>query len=132
VERERAGGWTPELAARGLRALRLTSASALDRDISTRPLALSEAAGDRVVVTHGLWKKRRFGMSASLTAADLRAALSALPDTATATHRHALEELTESLHTLSAALYRETFERGSHLDEAFTAGSHAARQLIQR
>jgi hypothetical protein len=132
VERERAGGWTPGLAARGLRALRLTSASALDWDISSRPLTRSEAAGDRVVFTHGLWKKRRFGMSASMTPAHLRAALSALPDTATATRRHALQELSESMHAFSAALYRETFESGSHLDEAFTAGSRAARQLIQR
>ena len=131
VERERVAGWTPDLVARTLRALRLAAGSALNRDLSSRPLVASEAGAERLVFSRGLWQKRRFGISSSITPADLRAALSALPDTTTATRRLALQDLAASMQTLSAALYRETFIADNQLDEAFIAGHRAAQQLTR-
>jgi hypothetical protein len=132
VDRERAAGWSPDLVARSLMALRLAAAIGLNRGVSSHVLDDGPGGTGRVRLRRGLWRKNELGVSSALTPADIRAALADLPGTTPAARGAALGDLADSMSALSAALYGQTFAPDDRLDAAFGTGRGAAQLLTRR
>ena len=133
IERESRPGWTPDLVARALSALRLAAAVALRQDVASQALDGPVAAGGRLVVNQGFLRKERREVSSALTADDVRRAVAALPPTTPAERGRALDELARALSALTAALYRQSFmPQDTSVDEAFTAARIAVREVARR
>jgi hypothetical protein len=132
IEREARLGWTPDLVARALSALRLASATALRQRVASQPLNGGVATAGRLMVTQGLLRKERLEVSSSLTAGEVRRAAAALPVTTSTTRRQALDELAAAMSTLTAALYGQTFASGdTRVDQAFTSARIAVREVAR-
>jgi hypothetical protein len=124
-------GWTPDLAARALRAMRLAAAAGLGQDVAAR--AVGDGTATRgLVVTRGILKQERLEVSSPVTAADIRRVLSTQPAVAAAARRDALEDLARSLSTFSSVVYRQTFNADGQLDDALATARTAAERLAAR
>ena len=133
IEREARLGWTPDLVARALTALRLAAATGLHQSVASQPLDGRVASAGRLVVSQGLLRKERLEVSSSLTADEVRRVTTTLPTTTSATRRQALNELAAAMSTLTAALYGRTFEpRDTGVDDAFTSARIAVREVGRR
>src|SRR5688572_4739081 len=134
VQRDREGaGWTPELAARALTALRLAAAFALGRPVARRvvgaspsPLA-SEGAGELVVKT-GWLRRKEVAVSGAPTTRSI--AQERARGLGSAKRAETLESLDRSLAQFTAAQYgrAETLDSAA-LDEALTIGRAAVRRV---
>jgi hypothetical protein len=119
VERDSRQGWTPDLLARALTALRIAAAAALRRDVASRRVDHQTPTAGRLIATGGFVRKQRFEVSSALTATDLR--------------QLDAHDLAVAMTTLTAALYgRPGSQQDSAVDEAFTAARTALRQIARR
>jgi hypothetical protein len=124
-------GWTVDLVARGLTALRLAAAGGLGRDVASRPVVGPESPSG-LTLSRGLLKKQRSEISSAVTAADVTAALSDPTTSYGAIRRDALEDIARALHAFTTALYRETFQADAPLDAALSAARTAVQRLARR
>lgn len=131
VARARHEGWTPDLVARVASAVRLAAACALRRGFSQHPQSpAATVSSGHLSVRRGLFRSTRLAVSSPVTSADLSRELTGLPLTAPAEHRQLLEDLQTALTTLTAALYRPSFEADdAPLDEALAAATASVRRL---
>jgi hypothetical protein len=120
VREESRGGWTSDLAGRALAALRVVAAYAAGRPVNQKLHTRAEArAGTPVAPTDGqLAIDGRFGRGAVVSA--------------TATSRHADDELREALARLAAARYGRDAAFDSQLDDGIDAGLRVVDRLIGR
>ncbi len=138
VRREReAGGWTSDLAARGLSAVRVTAAYAMGRQAAQSHVtrrqsdgsAAPETNGDgTVIVTTGWRKTKTVAISASTTARWIAHEIAR--GSAGASRSTMLSSLQDALTDLTEARYGSngTFDDAA-LDQAVAAGATAARRL---
>ncbi len=130
VERESRHGWTPDLVARVISAVRLAAACAMRRAISQQPQSAASASSGRLAVRRSLVRRSHVTVSSHVTAADVSKELEHLPLAAPADHRQLLEDLHRALATFTSALYRPTFDWESPaLDEALAAAIASVRRL---
>lgn len=124
-------GWTDDLTARALAALRIVAAHAIDRASSQKPLARGVAAPEgRLAAAHNWPRSARVSVSSAVTTDDVGRAGSKLADSVSLTTRHHLEGLQQGVAVLTAALYRQAPVRDRHvLDEAVRHGASVARDL---
>jgi hypothetical protein len=100
------GGWSPELVARALTAVRIAAAYALGRRVAQRIItAKGEVPDARLVVEQGLLRKRKAAVTSPVTAADVERALEEPTPVATDGRRVSLETLQSSLAALTQAQY---------------------------
>jgi hypothetical protein len=132
VKADAAGGWTPELTARGLTVLRIGGAVALDRPVA-QLLARARGAGHegQLPLRKGIFRPRWSLVSTATTPAEIARSVATAnghaPDARTETM---LKEFEESLAVLSRARYgRDGRLDGSALDSAFDSGVAALRRL---
>ena len=105
VQHESRGGWTPELAARALAALRIAGTYAIGKSVGQRPVVASDKPLEgELVVSRSLGRGRAFVSGAVTTET---AAVAAAPD-----------GLSEALKTLTVARYGRTERFDAHADEA--------------
>lgn len=126
VQRESDGGWDEALVGRALAATRVAAALALGRPVGQ---AKTAAQGDgRIMVTP--WRRKAAAISGGVTTVQITRELNALPDTAPAGNRRALEDLQASLAVFTAAQYSRVpaFDKPS-LDEAASRAAAAVGQL---
>jgi hypothetical protein len=129
IEREARHGWTPDLTARTLSALRLVAAAALGQGVATQPLDGRAPRPGELVVSRGLLRKREFAVSSALTSDEVRRATANLSSATPTARRTALDNLADAMRTLTAVLYRQTFTaQDPRVDEAFASGRRAARE----
>jgi hypothetical protein len=122
-------GWSDGLAGRALAALRVVSAYAVGRRPSQR-LAASNANGydGEMLLSKGLIRRQRAGISASTTTAAIKQAMSGL-EPGSLRHQD-LEKLQTALARFSAAQYgSNNREDGTALDESLGDGIALARRL---
>jgi hypothetical protein len=137
IKGESRGGWTPELASRALKALRLAASCALRRDVAHE--AVSGPAGStgaasadgRLLVSHGVLRRRQAAVSSAVTAAEVNRAIINLPLTEPHERRQSLEGLRQALSDLTTSLYGSTFNVAP-LDAALENGRAAARGLRRK
>ena len=130
---ERGGGWSPELAGRTLTALRLLAACALKRPVAQRALAAGDVPPNALAARHGWLRKQRVALSSATTARDVEAALNALPSTASAVQRDALERLRDAIQVFTRAVYgADGALDGASLDKAFDEAREAAGRVKGR
>ena len=109
VRDEGRGGWSPELVARALTAVRIAAAYALDRRVAQRIIAPNGEVPDaRLVIQQGLLRKRKAAVTSPVTAADVERALEAPIAATTDRQRVSLETLQSSLGALTQAQYAAT------------------------
>jgi hypothetical protein len=130
ITRESGGGWSADLVARALSALRLAAAIAVGRAVAWRPLHPDGAAAG-LVVSRGLWRKHAVEVSSAITATDLLSWRAARAAALSAEKVSALDELIAGIQALSTAAYREQFHTDG-LDEVFATARRAAARLTQR
>jgi hypothetical protein len=138
VAAESRGGWTPQLASRALKTLRLAAACALQRDVAHEvihradPASLPGAIEDgRLLVSDGVFRRRRAAVSSPMTAADVNRAIARLPLTEPHERRQLLERLGHALTDLSTSVYGAAFNAGP-LDAALEDGRAAVRGLRRK
>ena len=134
VQRDREGaGWTPELAARAITALRVAAAFALGRPVARRvvgadpsPLA-SEGAGE-LVLKSGWLGRKQVAVSGAPTPRSI--AQERARGLGSAKRAETLESLDRALGQFTAGQYgrAETLDSAA-LDEALTAGRAAVRRV---
>jgi hypothetical protein len=127
---ERGGGWSPELVARALTALRVLAASGLDHRVAQRVVSAGEPVPYAVMTTSGLPRKKRIALSSGTTPPQLAAALDAQPPSMSTARHDALEQIRDAMHTFTRALYGAagTLESGT-LDQALDAARTAAGRV---
>jgi hypothetical protein len=114
VQQASRGGWTPELAARALAALRIAGTYAIGKTVGQRPVLASENPLEgELVVTRSLGRGRAF-VSGAVT-------------TETATIAKA-PGLSEALKTLTVARYGRTERFDSNADEAMATAIRITKQ----
>lgn len=118
IREQSRGGWTSDLAGRALAALRVVAAYAAGRPVNQKLHKRGEArAGAPGAPTDGqLAVDSRFGRGAVVSAS--------------ATSRHADEELREAMARLAAARYGRDAAFDSRLDDGLDAGIRAVDRLI--
>jgi len=142
VQREReGGGWTPELAARALAALRIAGAYALSRPVSRAVLSPQSSGaspqssvngnghGDgALIVTTGLRRRKQIAASGAVTARSI--AHEQKRGLGTAKRAELLSSLDRALAQFTAAQYgrAETIDAPA-LDDALAAGKAAVRRV---
>jgi hypothetical protein len=139
-ERER-GGWTPELAARALTALRVVATYALGRPVAQSPLGGSASAGlqstvsnqrlsdvDGVLMVRRGWPRTKLvAISAAITARSL--ANEAKRGLGDARRAALLDSLEQALAQFTSAQYgRDATPDAAALDEALAAGRAAVKR----
>jgi hypothetical protein len=130
IAQDARGGWTADLAARALNALRLAAACALNRDVAAQPV--NETTAGWLVTTTGVVRRRRLAISSAVTSLDLRTAIDGA-STVPHVRQQLLEQLAEAMEMLTSALYGARFNpQHDGLDEAVTSGRAAARDLRRR
>jgi hypothetical protein len=133
VERECQHGWTEDLVARAVSALRLAAAAALERDVAFHPLNDAARGAGRLRVSSGILQKRRFEIWSPLTPPDIRRLSATSPHAASVHRQQALVELANALATLSAPLYRASFgAEDTRLNEALAIARGVFRRLRGR
>jgi hypothetical protein len=132
IRQESRGGWTPDLAARALNALRLGAACALNRDVAHGVSGNGAPAG-RVAAFIGLLRRREVGISSAITPLDVEKAIAALPLTASHERRRLLDELLQAMRAMTAALYGTAFAaQDGALDESLETATSVASRLRTR
>ena len=140
-ERER-GGWTPELAARALTALRVAATYALRRPVAQSAISGAEAAGalstvsnqrlsdvDGILIVRRGWPRvRQFAISGAVTARSF--ANEAKRGLGNARRAALLDSLEQALTLFTAAQYgRETRPDDAALDGALASSREALKQI---
>ena len=132
IRQQSRGGWTPDLAARTLNALRLAAACALNRDVAQH-VSVNAASADRVAASIGLLRRQEVGLASALTPLDVEKAIASLPLTASHERRQLLDELLQAMRKMTAALYGSRFEaQDAGLDESIEMATHLATRLGTR
>jgi hypothetical protein len=129
VRRERqASGWTPELAARALAALRLAASYAAGRTVPQRPLIAADMpAPGQLRVTTYFPRMRTIVVSGAGTSANVQM------EHAEASLQARLHPLRDALDTFSAAAYgRPGAASDSDLDEALDQGARGIGEVGRR
>ena len=126
----RRGGWTPELARRGLAALRVGAAVALGRPVAQQFVAASAREREgQLLVRGGLLRRRRALLSAPTTPLVIADTLGNGHALSPRT-RTALEQLADGLRVLNSAAYgRGGGTDSAELDAALQRGSDAIRRI---
>lgn len=132
------GAWSPETLREAHAAARLVAGATLGTGVRQRRLAGAEAAPDGRLLVERRLGRLRTALTASTTAGELARALDALPATADAIDRAALERLRDALAVLARAQYardERTIDRsGAEIDEAVRAvrdvGNDTARRRL--
>jgi hypothetical protein len=117
VQRESRGGWTDELAARALTALRIVGSYAQGRAIGLHPIADGARAADGQLLVHGLLGRPGAFVSGSVTAQSVNNAEN--PGT---------QGLADALRTLTVARYGRNGKADSNADEAINAAIRLAQE----
>jgi hypothetical protein len=134
VRRQRQGeGWTGDLAARALAALRVAGSYALGRPVAQTPAAAgTTAAAGQLRVAAPLPGRRGMIVSGSATPEAIAQELGRLERVATPVDER-LRDLQFALERLGAAAYgRNGVASDGDLDEALDRGSHAVRHVARR
>ncbi len=138
IKNESRGGWTPELASRALRALRLAASCALGRDVAHEAVSGPHGGSPgvtnddgRLLVSRGVLRRRRAAVSSAVTAAEVNQAIVRLPLTEPHARRQLLETLGQALTDVTTSLYGATFN-AAPLDAALESGRAAARGLRRK
>ena len=119
VQRESRGGWTEELAARALTALRIVGSYAQGRAIGLHPIAEGATATDGQLLIHGFLGRPGAFVSGSVTAQSVNNAESANT-----------EGLGDALRTLTVARYGRTGKADASADEAMNAAIRLAGEQV--
>jgi len=114
VQRASRGGWTPELAGRGLAALRIAGTYAANRAIGQRPAVAGETPLDGVLAV------RSFGRG------DVYVSGAATPESSA--FANAPAGLADALRTLTVSLYGRTEKFDSMADEAIQTAMRVTKQ----
>jgi hypothetical protein len=115
VQQASRGGWTPELAARALAALRIAGTYSIGKTVGQRPVIASENPLEgELVVTRSLGRGRAF-VSGAVT-------------TETAALAKAPHGLSEALKTLTMARYGRTEKFDANADEAVATAIRVTKQ----
>ena len=109
------GGWTPELAARALAALRIAGTYAIGKTVGQRPVVASDTPLEGELVV-----SRSFGRG--------RAFVSGAVTTETAAIAKAPHGLSEALKTLTVARYGRTEKFDANADEAVATAIRITKQ----
>jgi hypothetical protein len=142
VQSEARAGWSPELAARALPAVRIVAGYALDRPPRQRRFGTETEPRDgrgtqrgsrvgdpgRLVVRRRGLRERRVAVASPTTTEDLTRALEDLPLTTAHARRSLLEEVRNALAALDKAAY-SAGGAGDRLDDVVAAARLAAEQL---
>ena len=115
VQRESRGGWTDELAARALTALRIVGSYAQGRAIGLHPIADGATAADGQLLIHGFLGRPGAFVSGSVTAQSVSNAETA-----------STQGLADALRTLTVARYGRVGKADSNADEAMNAAIRLA------
>jgi hypothetical protein len=115
VQQASRGGWTPELAARALAALRIAGTYAIGKTVGQRPVAASDTPLEGELVVSG-----RFGRG--------RAFVSGAVTTETAAIAKTPHGLADALKTLTMARYGRTEKFDSNADEAIATAIRITKQ----
>lgn len=115
VQRESRGGWTDELAARALAALRIVGSYAQGRALGLHPIADGATAADGQLLIHGFLGRPGAFVSGSVTAQSVSNAESA-----------STQGLADALRTLTVARYGRVGKADSNADEAMNAAIRLA------
>ena len=109
VSEQSRGGWSPELVARALTAVRIAAAYALGRRVAQRIVAPGGKVPDgRLIIQQGVLRKRTAAVTSPVTAADVERVLDAQTSETRAGRRAWLETLQSSLAALTHAQYAAT------------------------
>jgi hypothetical protein len=117
VQRDSRGGWTEELAARALTALRIVGSYAQGRPIGLHPIAEGASATDGQLLVHGLLGRPGAFVSGSVTAQSVNNSESART-----------QGLADALRTLTVARYGRDGKADSDSDEAMNAAIRLAKE----
>jgi hypothetical protein len=117
VQRESRAGWTDELAARALTALRIVGSYAQGRAIGLHPIADGAIAADGQLLIHGFLGRPGAFVSGSVTAQSVSNAESA-----------STQGLADALRTLTVARYGRTGKADSSADDAMNAAIRLASE----
>ena len=117
VQRESRGGWTDELAARALTALRIVGAYAQGRSIGLHPIADGASAADGQLLIRGLLGRPGAFVSGSVTAQSVNNAESG-----------STQGLADALRTLTVVRYGRAGQASGDADEATNAAIRIARE----
>jgi hypothetical protein len=115
VQRASRGGWTPELAARALAALRIAGTYAMGRNVGQRPVTAADTPVEGELVVSGPFGRGRIFASGAVTT-ESAAAASAPPG------------LSDALKALTASRYGRVEKFGSDLDDAVETAIRVTRQ----
>jgi hypothetical protein len=130
VRQEGQGGWNDHLIARALAAVRLFAGYAIGRQPRQHALARGAAPPDsRLAVRRGLFRRRLVSVASAVTALDLARAMDQLPRDGSTRRRALLEQLHESLTTLSRAQYGAEGARHEGVEEAVQGALSAGQQV---
>jgi hypothetical protein len=135
VDRDAAGGWTPELVSAAHAALRVVAAIALGRPVNEQTLARGESAPNgRIAVRGRLPRRPAVAVGSPVTAADVAVALRDLSSDTSADDRTGLESLHEGLRVFTRYRYGPTDaagDTGDHgdLSRVTAAGRDEALRL---
>jgi hypothetical protein len=124
-------GWTDDLMSRAAQTVRIVAACAIGQPVSQRVIE-SDAAEppERLVMTGGLVKRRRFSVAAPTTTLDVTRALQSSP---AGDPGGTLEDLADALRVFTIALYRAAADREAlALDAALGQALSAARRVRPR
>ena len=115
VQQASRGGWTPELAARALAAMRIAGTYAIGKTVGQRPVVASDTPLEgELIVSRGLGRGRAFVSGAVTTET---AAIAAAP-----------HGLSEALKTLTMARYGRTEKFDTNADDAVATAIRVTQQ----
>lgn len=117
VQRDSRGGWTEELAARALTALRIVGSYAQGRAIGLHPIAEGVSAAEGQLLVRGLLGRPGAFVSGSVTAQSVNNSESART-----------QGLADALRTLTVARYGRNGKADSDSDEAMNAAIRLAKE----
>lgn len=124
-------GWTDDVVARALGAMRLVAGVAIDREVSQRALSADGIVPEgRLLVRHGRIRPVTATVSSAVTADDVARAASRGSGPMSVTRGHQLEGLQHGLATMTTALYRQAPARDrAELDEAVRHAVSVAQEV---
>ena len=136
IKREReGGGWTPDLAARALSALRIVASCAVDRPVgqTTAPSSANGAAAGSLLVRRRWIGGEHVLVSGSMTAPRLAAARRQMSQNGRGPSADILDTLEAALGRFTRAQYGRDDRAldAADLDEALAGGERAARRMAR-
>jgi hypothetical protein len=127
-----AGGWSSNLAARALAALRLAASYALARTVAQTPTGNNEIAAGQLRVTSRVPYRRAMIVSGSATAGAVAQALRKAESSGMPVDER-LRDLQVALERFGAAAYgRDSMPSDADLDDALERGMRAVRHVARR